>query len=52
MGNHCSQRYERTASGWFFDAAKRELWIQPGPTTQGLRLAAHGITTARHTAAC
>ncbi|ELR16305.1 glycosyl hydrolase, family 31 protein [Acanthamoeba castellanii str. Neff] len=46
------QRYERTASGWFFDAAKRELWIQPGPTTQGLRLAIHGITNARHTAAC
>jgi hypothetical protein len=44
------QRYEEKA-GWYFDAAKRELWIQPGVTAQGLRVAVHGITNAQY-AAC
>lgn len=44
-----SQRYGEKP-GWFFDADKREFWVQPGRTAQGLRLATHGITNAPRSA--
>lgn len=42
-----TQRYG-VNPGWYYDAKKLELWVQPGATTQGLQLTIHGMTNAPH----